>query len=149
MLNFAPEPNSKDAESESNAGTVPSELKQWPIQLHLVPPTAPFFENADVLLAADCVAFSVGDFHRKHLKGRALAVACPKLDQGQEIYLQKLVSMIDDAKINTLNVMIMEVPCCSGLMSLAKEAASRAQRKVPVKQIRVGLRGDILSEDWL
>lgn len=126
-----------------------SQLRQWPVQLHLVPPTAPYFMNADVLLTADCVAFAMGDFHRSFLKGRALAVACPKLDQGQEIYLEKLVVMIDKALINTLTVMVMEVPCCAGLVQLAIEAARRSSRKVPIKKIVVGLRGDIRSEQWL
>ena len=126
-----------------------SQLRQWPVQLHLVSPVAPYFQKADLLLAADCVAFAVGDFHQTHLKGRSLAIACPKLDQGREIYLQKLVAMIDQAKINSLNVMIMEVPCCSGLLGLAEEAVARAQRKVPIKKILVGLQGEILSDDWV
>ena len=132
------------------SGPIGSELRQWPVQLHLVSPTAPYFQKADVLLAADCVAFAVGDFHRQHLKGRALAVACPKLDGGQEIYLRKLVSMIDDAKINSLIVMVMDVPCCAGLVRLAKEAAAQAKRKVPVKQVTVAIQGGlILSEEWV
>ncbi len=134
--------------ASDNTTSQPSELRQWPIQLHLVPPTAPYFKKADLLLAADCVAFAVGDFHKTHLKGRALAVACPKLDQGQEIYLTKLITMIDEAEINTLTVMVMEVPCCTGLLQLAKEAAARARRKVPIKKIVVDLRGGILSEEW-
>jgi len=142
-------PAGGDAAGEAATSAQPSELRQWPIQLHLVPPTAPYFEGADVLLAADCVAFAMGNFHRDHLKGNALAVACPKLDQGQEIYLQKLVSMIDDAKINTLTVMVMEVPCCAGLVGLAKEAAERAGRKVPVKQTVIDLRGEVVGEQWL
>ena len=135
--------------SARDASHQPSQLRQWPVQLHLMPPTAPYLEGADVLLAADCSAYALGDFHDKHLKGRALAIACPKLDQGQEMYLAKLVTMIDQARINTLNVMTMEVPCCSGLVGLAKEAASRASRKVPVRQTVVGVRGDILSEEWV
>lgn len=134
---------------ETDSGPKTSELAQWPIQLHLVPPTAPYFKKADVLLAADCVAFAMGSFHRDHLKGKGLAIACPKLDQGQEIYLQKLVAMIDEAQINTLIVMVMEVPCCTGLVQLAKEASARATRKVPVKQMVVSLRGEILSEEWV
>ena len=125
-----------------------SELRQWPVQLHLVPPTAPFFQKADVLLAADCVPFAMADFHSRYLRGKSLAVACPKLDDGQEIYLQKLTAMIDAAEINTLSVMIMEVPCCGGLLRLAKEAASRASRKIPVKQIIVSLKGEVLREEW-
>ncbi len=127
----------------------PSMLRQWPIQLHLVPPTAPYFKNSDVVLAADCVAFAIGDFHRTYLKDHSLAIACPKLDSNQDIYLSKLVSMIDEARINTLTVMIMQVPCCGGLLQLAKQAAEQAQRKVPVKQVVVGLRGEILAEDWV
>jgi len=132
------------------AGPAPaSALRQWPIQLHLVPPTAPYFQGADILLAADCTAFAMGDFHTKHLPGRSLAVACPKLDQAQEIYLEKLVAMIDQARINTLTVLVMEVPCCIGLVQLAAEAAARAGRKVPVKKMVVGLRGEILAEEWV
>jgi Pyruvate/2-oxoacid:ferredoxin oxidoreductase delta subunit len=125
-----------------------SELRQWPIQLHLVPPTAPYFEGADVLLAADCVAFSMGDFHARHLKGKALAIACPKLDQGMEVYLDKLVAMIDHSGINTLTVMVMEVPCCFGLVQLAREATVRATRKVPIRVVKIGLRGEVLADDW-
>lgn len=135
--------------SDRDAGPQPSELRQWPIQLHLVPPTAPYFRKADVVLAADCVAFAVGDFHRTHLRNRSLAIACPKLDQHQEIYLKKLTAMIDEAEINTLTVMIMEVPCCGGLLHLAKEAARRASRNIPIKQMIVSLKGEILAENWI
>jgi NAD-dependent dihydropyrimidine dehydrogenase PreA subunit len=131
------------------AGPQPSELRHWPVQLHLVSPRAPYFRGTDLLLAADCTAFAVGDFHSKHLKGRALAIACPKLDDGHDVYLEKLVALIDEASVNTITVMIMEVPCCGGLLELARDAAARASRKVPVKRILVGLKGDVLSEDWI
>jgi len=140
--------NEPAAADDTQEGTRPSQLRQWPVQLHLVSPTAPYFQGADVLLCADCVPFAMGDFHKDFLKDRALAIACPKLDQGQEMYLQKLVSMIDDAKIDTLSVMIMQVPCCGGLLHLATEAAARATRKVPVKKIVVGLQGEVLTEEW-
>ncbi|MBE0565010.1 MAG: 4Fe-4S binding protein [Krumholzibacteria bacterium] len=133
----------------ATGATGASELRQWPVQLHLVSPQAPYFQGADVLLAADCAAFSVGDFHTRFLKGRALAVACPKLDQGQDVYLEKLVAMIDQARIDTLTVLMMEVPCCGGLLRLAQAAAAQAGRKVPVKRIVVGVRGDVLAEDWV
>lgn len=132
-----------------DSGTRGSELRQWPVQLHLVSPMAPYFAGKDVLLAADCVAFTVGDFHKDWLKGKSLAIACPKLDEGQEVYKEKLVSLIDDAKVNTLTVMIMQVPCCGGLLHLAKEALGAAKRKVPLKSVVVGLNGEILSEDWV
>ncbi len=149
MIQFDAPEETETKGADDNTGPQPSALRQWPVQLHLVPPTAPYYKSSDVLLAADCTAFAIGDFHQKHLKGKALAIACPKLDQGSEIYIQKLVSMIDDAEINTLTVMIMEVPCCGGLLEMAKEAASRANRKVPIKQVFVGLKGNILKEVWV
>lgn len=126
-----------------------SELRQWPVQMHLINPMAPYFQNADVVLAADCVAFAMGNFHQKYLKGKGLAIACPKLDQGQEVYMQKITSMIDEAQINTLTVMIMQVPCCGGLLQMAKTAWENASRKIPLKAIVVGLEGEILSEEWV
>jgi predicted transcriptional regulator len=102
-----------------------------------------------VLLSADCVAYAAGDFHRDYLKGKALAIACPKLDEGQEVYVEKIRALIDEAEINTLTVMIMQVPCCSGLLHLAQQAAASASRKVPVKCIVVGLQGNVLREEWV
>jgi NAD-dependent dihydropyrimidine dehydrogenase PreA subunit len=131
------------------AGEQPSELRQWPIQLHLVSPGAPYYRGADVLLAADCTAFAVGNFHRDFLKGASLAIACPKLDSDMDVYLNKLKALIDEAQINTLTVMRMQVPCCGGLTGLAKEAAGKAERKVPVKEIVVGVKGEILKEEWV
>lgn len=139
---------SKETKSDES-GVRASELRQWPLQLHLVSPQAPYYQKADVLLSADCVAYTVGDFHKDYLKGKALAIACPKLDDGQEIYAEKIQSFIDDAKINTLTVMTMQVPCCAGLVELAKKAAKSAKRKIPVKSIVVSLQGEILSEDWI
>jgi NAD-dependent dihydropyrimidine dehydrogenase PreA subunit len=143
-------PEEAQEKERSTMAQVTSQLSQWPIQLHLVSPVAPYFEKADILLAADCVAFAIGDFHHAHMKDTSLAIACPKLDEGQEVYLQKLVAMIDESKINTLTVMIMEVPCCRGLVQLAKEASLQAKRKIPVKAVIVGIKGgEILSEDWV
>lgn len=126
-----------------------SELRQWPVQMHLINPMAPYFQNADVLIAADCVAFSMGNFHQKYLKGKGLAIACPKLDDGLDIYVEKMTRMIDEAKINTLTVMMMQVPCCGGLLQMAKTAVNRATRKVPVKAMIVSMQGEILQEEWV
>ncbi len=138
-----------DKPQKAPVGGGPSALRQWPIQLHLVPPRAPYFQEKDVVLAADCVAYTLGDFHVRYLQGRSLAIACPKLDSNKEIYTEKLTAMIDEAKINTLTVLIMEVPCCGGLIYLAQEAVKRAQRKIPIKQVIVSIRGEILKEDWI
>jgi NAD-dependent dihydropyrimidine dehydrogenase PreA subunit len=137
----------------TNIGTTtadqPSELRQWPVQMHLVNPNAPYFRGSDLLLAADCVAFSMGGFHSNHLKGKSLAIACPKLDQGTDSYVDKLVSMIDISKVNTITVMMMEVPCCGGLLQMAKTAMANAGRKVPIKQMIVGIGGEVLEEEWV
>lgn len=127
----------------------PSELRQWPVQMHLINPGASYFQGSDLLMAADCVAFSMGGFHSKHLKGKSLAIACPKLDHGTETYIQKLVALIDNAKVNTITVMMMEVPCCGGLLQMVKSALAQASRKVPIKQIIVGINGEILQEVWV
>jgi ferredoxin len=127
----------------------PSELRQWPVQMHLVNPGASYFRGSDLLLAADCVAFSMGGFHRNHLKGKSLAIACPKLDQGTDSYIEKLTAMIDISKVNTITVMMMEVPCCGGLLQMVRAALAKASRKVPVKKIIVGINGEVLQEDWV
>ena len=133
----------------ASAAEMPSQLTHWPVQLHLLNPQAEVFRGADVLLAADCTAYANATFHQKLLHGRRLAIACPKLDSNKESYVDKLRQMIDDAKINTLTVVIMEVPCCGGLLQLAKMAVEQASRKVPVKKVVIGIRGDILEETWI
>lgn len=139
----------EDAASDGGNETVVSQLRQWPIQLHLISPMAPYYQNADVLLTADCVAYALGNYHPKYLKNKAIAIACPKLDEGQDVYVEKVKAWIDDANINTLTVMIMEVPCCMGLSMIAERALAAARRKVPVKRIVVGLDGEIRSEAWI
>ena len=139
-----------NAQGEDETGARQSQLKQWPIQLHLVSPQAPYFQEKDILLAADCVPFTLADFHKDHLKGKSLAIGCPKLDSDQEVYVDKIASMIDDSKINTLTVMIMQVPCCMGLSQIAKSGADKATRKIPVKQVVASVEGgNVSSEEWL
>jgi NAD-dependent dihydropyrimidine dehydrogenase PreA subunit len=130
------------------AANAPSELRQWPVQLHLLNPQASYFKNADVVLAADCAAFAMGSFHSKYLRGKSLAIACPKLDTNKESYLQKLTSMILDTKINSLNVVMMEVPCCGGLLQMAQMAREQAGRNVPIKRSLISIQGDLLEEEW-
>jgi ferredoxin len=145
-IDFSQAAPEKDVSEE---GKRPSALTHWPIQMHLLSPLAPHYQGTDVLLAADCVAFTVGDFHKDFLKGKALAIACPKLDHGQEIYLEKIKALVDEARINTLTVMIMQVPCCMGLLQIAQEALAQAGRKIPLKCIVIGLRGEVLDEKWI
>jgi len=140
---------SREEKNQNEGGKRTSELKQWPIQLHLVSPNAPYFVGKDVLLAADCTAFSIGDFHKDFLKGKTLIIACPKLDSNIDVYVEKLRKMIDEARINTLTVLVMEVPCCSSLLQIAKKALNSASRKIPIKLIVVGLNGEVLTEEWI
>jgi len=131
------------------AGEQKSELRQWPVQMHLINPMASYFQQADVVLAADCVAFSLGNFHSRWLQGKSLAIACPKLDSGLDSYVSKIRSLIDEARINTLTVMMMQVPCCGGLLQVVKAASANCERKVPVKAVIVGVEGEILQEEWV
>lgn len=139
----------KEGQEDAASVKVTSQLRQWPIQMHLISPMAPYFQGADVVLVADCVAYAHGNFHNDYLKGKAIGIACPKLDSEQEIYIEKIKGWIEDAKINTLTVLIMQVPCCSGLVRLAQEASQSANRKVPIKYIVLGVQGEILQEEWL
>ena len=138
------------AGSPGPASPAGSELGNWPIQLHLLSPMAPQFKGKDVLLSADCVAYAMGGFHASLLKGKSLAIACPKLDEGKEIYREKLTALIDHAQINTLTVVMMEVPCCRGLLAIAQQAVVKAARKIPLKAAIVSISdGAVLSEAWV
>jgi len=128
------------------ADAVPSRLGQWPVQLHLIPPSAPYFTDADVLLAADCTAYAIGDFHERFLNGRRLAIACPKLDSNQDVYLDKIKALIDFSGIRSLTVLTMEVPCCRGLLQLAQAAAEATERTIPIRWLEIGVQGDVLQE---
>ncbi|MBD3316243.1 MAG: 4Fe-4S dicluster domain-containing protein [Chitinivibrionales bacterium] len=141
--------NEKGTATHAPEGTRESQLTHWPIQMHLISPRASHYQSADLLLAADCVAYTAGDFHKDFLRGKTLAIACPKLDEGQEIYKDKLKALIDEAKINTLTVLIMQVPCCGGLLRLAQQAAAECKRKVPIKAIVVSLEGAVIQEEWV
>jgi NAD-dependent dihydropyrimidine dehydrogenase PreA subunit len=134
--------------SQQPAGdySMPSQLTHWPIQLHLISPMAPHFRNSDLLISADCVAYSLADFHKDYLRNKTLVIACPKLDARQEVYAEKLTALIDQAEVKSIRVMIMQVPCCGGLLRQVIDAATRAKRSVPVSCVIVGITGDILSE---
>jgi hypothetical protein len=110
---------------------------------------AGFLKGSDLLLASDCSSFSHGSFHNTFLKNKSLAIACPKLDSNTQSYIDKLTLMIDESKLNTITVLMMEVPCCGGLIQMAKLARDRAKRNIPLKAMVMSLRGEILSEEWV
>jgi hypothetical protein len=144
MMSFGPV-----EESGTPGAKAPSRLRQWPIQLHLVSPQAPYYQGADVLLAADCTAFALGSFHEEYLKGRSLAILCPKLDSEQEIYVEKIRGLLEESKVASLTVAIMQVPCCRGVVGLVMQALAASSRKVPVRLAVVGLQGEILQDGLL
>ena len=127
-----------------NFGSTDSELNAWPIQLHLIRPEAPQFQGADVLIAASCSAFSCGSFHPDLLKGKALIIACPKLDR-LDGYVEKLTALFQNAKPKSVTVARMEVPCCMGLTKIVGEARAASGADTPVSEIVVGLDGRQLT----
>lgn len=133
----------------NNNFNIKSQLTHWPVQLHLINPNSSFFKNCDLLFASDCSAFTYANFHQKLLKDKKLVIACPKLDDGLEFYVEKIRILIEQSKVNTITVVVMEVPCCSGLAQIVNKAKHLANSKVPVKLIVLGVEGDILQEEWL
>lgn len=123
-------------------GPVASELAHWPVQLTLVPPSAPYLKDADVLLTADCVPFAMGDFHRKLLRDHMTLVACPKLDNA-EAHTEKLTSIIRESGLKSLSVVHMEVPCCFGLQKIGEEAVKRSGRDIPFQEVVIGINGEV------
>jgi ferredoxin len=116
-----------------------SELRQWPVQLHLLPPQAPFFQDAELYLIADCVPFAYPDLHADFLKDHAVAVGCPKLDDGRA-YIVKLVEILRSNDIRSLKVIRMEVPCCGGLEFIATQALAQSGKNIPIDSVVVGVR---------
>ncbi|MBN2129716.1 MAG: 4Fe-4S binding protein [Sedimentisphaerales bacterium] len=131
------------AEQPSDA---PSQLTHWPVQLKLVSPTAQCFADADLLLTADCVPLAVADFHRRFLKGRAVAVGCPKLDDAS-LYVEKFADILGANDVRSLTVVHMEVPCCSGLTRVAREAILRSGKAMNYEDVTISIRGEILARE--
>ena len=147
FMNFNNTKNSSAASSDNSEGspapgTINSELRHWPVQLHLVSPRHPAFSGCDLLMAADCVAFTFADFHRKLLKGKTLAIACPKLDD-TEGYVEKLAEIFKNNNIKSVTCAIMEVPCCSGFLRIVKMAMALSGASIPLKTITIGIDGSV------
>ena len=118
-----------------------SELRQWPVQLHLVPPSAPYFQNADLIFVADCVPFAYPNFHQDFLRNKAVAVCCPKLDDTSN-YVSKIAQIIKTANPKSIQVVHMTVPCCFGLKLLVEEAAKQDGTKIPIEEIIISIKGE-------
>jgi ferredoxin len=121
-----------------------SKLKQWPVQIMLVPSTAPYLKDADLLIAADCVPFAYAGFHEDFLENKALLIGCPKLDDS-EFYMKKFTEIFRLNDIKSVTVAHMEVPCCFGMLSIIKQAVKDSGKDIPVKAVNIGIRGNIIS----
>jgi len=121
-------------------------LTNWPIQMHLINPSAAYFAESDLLLAADCTAYAAGNFHTRFSSGKTIIIACPKLDSHKEIYVEKLKTLLTQARIRSLTVLVMEVPCCSGLIRLVQAALAETGVCIQVRAITVSIKGEMLGE---
>lgn len=121
-----------------------SELRQWPIQIKLVPPFAPYLKDAKLLIAADCVPFTYADFHKDLLMGKVLLVGCPKLDDA-EFYVEKITQILKNNNIESITCAHMEVPCCFGFMSIINQAIALSGKKVPLEEVTIGIKGERLK----
>ena len=122
-----------------------TELRQWPVQIHLVPVNAPYFDGADLLIAADCVPFAYSDFHRSLLKGKILLVGCPKLDDAG-FYKDKITDILKENDIKSVTIAHMEVPCCFGLVKLVNDALKDSGKDIPLDDIMIKVNGEIREE---
>ena len=125
-----------------------SALAHWPVQIKLVPPTAPFLRGADLLVTADCTPVAYPNFHQDFLKGKAVMVGCPKLDNAEE-YVQKFADIFNTAGIKSVTVVVMEVPCCQGLPVIVRKGMEKADKNIPLEKVVISPRGDIVRRDRL
>ena len=135
----------KEIKKDSNTSTNQeqnSALEQWPVQLSLLPPQAPFFNKSHLLVAADCVPFANANFHSKLLNGKSIVIGCPKLDDVEE-YREKLTEIFKQNDVKSVTVAIMEVPCCFGLYSAVEGAVERSGKKIPIIKETIGVNGEI------
>jgi ferredoxin len=137
---------SRDSKSVCNTESerVDSQLNQWPVQIKLVPINAPYFENANLLIAADCAAYSYGDFHNKFMKNKITIIGCPKLDEGD--YSEKLTAILKQNDIKSITVVRMEVPCCGGMVNAVKQALMASGKLIPWQIVTISTDGQIIEE---
>ncbi|MBP7732299.1 MAG: 4Fe-4S binding protein [Caldisericia bacterium] len=141
VKNLAQEKPQQSAKPRKGGISIASSLVNWPVQLMLIPPNAPYLQNADLLIAADCVAYAKGDFHLDLLPDKILTIACPKLDNAQH-YLDKLTQMFLVNNISSIEVAYMEVPCCGGLVQIVKQAIADSGKNIPLTLTKISLNGE-------
>ena len=145
---FVPEVSSQEAMDDIAQPRTESTLSHWPVQINLVPPIAPFLKGADLLVAADCTTAAYPNFHQDFLKEKVLMIGCPKFDDVEE-YIRKFTEIFKIAGIKSVTALVMEVPCCSSLPVILQRAMQAAGKAIPVEQIVISTRGDILKKEEL
>lgn len=144
LQSFNPLDSRQQTQQAVSTTRAKSALTQWPVQIHLVPPTAPFLQNSDLLVAADCVPVAYANFHQDFLQEKTIMMGCPKLDDAQS-YVEKFAAVFKQADIRSLTTVIMEVPCCSGLPMIVKQALEKSGQQIPLEEVIVSIReGKIL-----
>ncbi len=147
MMQFKDDSQSQVSQKDGSEPAQPSALRQWPIQLALVPVNAPYWQDADILISADCVAYALGDFQSRLLQGRRMVMACPKLDQRVNDYIEKLSAILETNNIRSLTVAYMEVPCCHGMLRIAGQAVAASGKSMPVRKMKIGIQGDVIEDE--
>ncbi|MFH2011982.1 MAG: 4Fe-4S binding protein [Pseudomonadota bacterium] len=148
IQSFVPEKSCHDANAPVSYSNSVSALSHWPVQIKLVPPTAPFLKGADILVAADCTPFAYPNFHRDFIRSKVVLVGCPKFDDVQE-YIERFADIFRTAGIKGITVVVMEVPCCQGLPSIVKKGMELADKNIPIDQVVISARGEILKRERL
>jgi Pyruvate/2-oxoacid:ferredoxin oxidoreductase delta subunit len=148
MQSFMSQVTGDDGKESLSRPVTGSALSHWPVQISLVPPTAPFLKGADLLIAADCTPFAYPNFHQEFLKGKAVMVGCPKLDEVQS-YIQKFTEIFQEADIKSIRVVVIEVPCCQGLPMIVQKALKLSGKTIPTEQVVISTRGEILKKEKL
>jgi ferredoxin len=143
---FIPTASGKEAIADNSQLRTQSTLSHWPVQINLVPPTAPFLKGADLLVAADCTPLAYPNFHKDFLKDKVVMIGCPKFDDVED-YILKFTEIFKNADIKSITALIMEVPCCSGLPMIVKRAMDAAGKDIPMEEIVVSVKGDILKRE--
>jgi ferredoxin len=148
IQSFARAPPSEKLSKPTGAGDEASALSHWPVQIRLVPPTAPFLKNADLLVAADCTPLAYPPFHRDFLAGKVVLLGCPKFDDAQD-YVEKFAQIFSQASVRSVTVVIMEVPCCGGLPLIVRRGMELAGKNIPLERVVISVRGEVLKKEKL
>lgn len=134
----------RNTPSTDTTQAVSSQLRNWPVQIHLLPVEAPYYHGADLLVAADCCAYAYGGFHGDFIKGHVLAIGCPKLDDADS-YREKLAAILQENDIRSVTVAYMEVPCCKGLVKTVDEAVKKSGKKISIRKSKIGIQGQTIN----